>query len=339
MANITYTFPSAMELMAVEQQLLPALKKDNPIYGIFPEVDRNIPLLMWEQLDNFQGMMSPRGLNGKPGLVKAVGSKTYTMQPGYYGEYMTIDEREVTLSRQFATVDRPVDVSDLVTQRGNQLLHRQLKRQAWIGWQLLVNGYFLATDAFGVLQHADSYQQRTSTSTVPWATVATATPIADFRAVRPLARGYSVSFGRAAKAYANTTTITNLLNNTNSADLGGKRIENGSTVNDLDSVNRILAANDCPQVVEWDGIWQDESGVNNLDIPNATVVVQGVRLDGAPIGNWVNTRNAVNPGYAAGPYYEVFQPPFQVPPTVEIHRGTNGGVALYFPSAIVVMKV
>lgn len=339
MANITYTFPSAMELMGVEQQLLPTLKKDNPVFSIFPEVDKNIPLLMWEQLDNFQGMMSPRGLNGKPGLVKAVGSKVYTMQPGYYGEYMTIDEREVTLSRQFATPNQVVDVSDLVTQRGNQLLHRQVKRQAWVGWQLLVNGYFVVTDPYGVLQHADSYQQRTVTATVPWATVATATPIANFRAVRPLARGYSVTFGRAATAYANSTTIQNLLNNSNSADLGGKRIENGSTVNDLGTVNRILAANDCPQIVEWDGIWQDESGVNNLDIPDNTVVVVGQRLDGAPIGNWINTRNAVNPGFAPGPYYEVFQPPFQVPPTVEIHRGVNGGEALYFPSAIVVLKV
>jgi hypothetical protein len=339
MPQIQFSFPTAMDLIGVEQQLLPVLKKDNPAFDIMPELNKDIPILMWEQLDNFKGMMSPRGLGGRPNLVKPVGSKIYQMQPGVYGEYMTIEERELTISRRFASPNQPVDVTDLVVQRGNQLLHRQIQRQRWIIWQLLVNGVFVVTDPYGVLMHADSYTQRVFTATTPWSTLATSTPLADFRAVRPFARGFSVSFGKRSKAFANTTTITNMLNNQNQNDLGGKRQALGASVLDLESMNRILLANDCPQVEEWDGIWQDDAGANNLDITNGTVVVKGIRLDGAPIGNWINTRNVVNPGFAPGPYYEVFQPFQQVPPTVEIHRGVNGGVALYFPSAIVVMKV
>ena len=342
MASVTFTFPSAMELQAIEQQLLPTLTSGpdvNPVFGIFPEVNKDTPLVMWEQMDNFGGMQQPRGYNGKPNLVKAIGSKWYQMQPGVYGEHMTIEEREVTISRKFGTTNEPVDVSDLTVLRGNQLLHRQLKRRAWLGWQLLAKGYFVVTDAYGVLQHADSYTQRVFTASVSWATVASATPLADFRAIRPYARGYSISFGRMSTAYANNTTIRYMLNNSNSADLGGKRRDVGATFNSLSDMNEIFAANDCPKVVEWDGIWQDESGNNTLDIADNVVIVKGVRLDMAPVGNWVNTRNANNPGCAPGPYYQVFQPFQAVPPTVEVHRGVNGGHALYFPSAIVVMNV
>lgn len=339
MSAVTFTFSSAMELMAIEQTLLPTLTQDNPAFDILPDINKDVPMVMFEQLDNFLGMMQPRGYNGKPNLVKAVGSKWFQYQPGVYGEHMTIEEREVTISRRFGTVNAPIDVTDLTTQRGNQLLHRQLKRRIWLTWQLLAAGYYVATDPYGVIMHADSYTQRIYTATTSWSTVASATPLADLRAIRPYARGYSVSFGNKATGYANNTTIRNLLNNANSADLYGRRMEVGATFNSLADINKVLVANDCPRIVEWDGIWQDDTGANQLDIPDNTVIIKGVRLDGAPVGNMISTRNANNPGFAAGPYYEVFQPFQAVPPTVEIHRGVNMGPALYFPSAIVVMKV
>lgn len=337
--QVTYTFPSAAELMGVEQTLLPTLTQDNPAFSILPAVNKETPLLVWEQLDNFTGMQNARGLNGPPQLVNPVGSKQYTMQPGYYGEFMSLNETDMMLTRRFATINQAVDVSDLVTVRGNQLLHRQLKRQSWLIWQLLVNGYFSVTDPNGTLMHADSYQQRTFTATVPWSTVATATPLADFRSIRSLARGYSINLGAQAVAYANSTTVRNLLNNTNASDIGGKKLAAGATFNSLSDFNNVLGVNDCPRVVEWDGGWVDDSGNFNLDIPDGTVVVKGARTDGAPIGNFISTMNVNNPGFAAGPYYKVFQPQEAVPPTVEVHRGQNCGCALYFPSALIIMKV
>jgi hypothetical protein len=335
----TFTFPTGAELDGIEQVFLPQLTRDNPAFEIFPSINKDVPLLMWEQLDNFLGFMAPRGLGGRPTLVKPVGSKTYQMSPGYYGEFMTLDEAELTLSRKFASFNEPVDVTDLVVQRGNQLLHRQLQRERWLVWQLLSKGYFLSTNAAGAILHADSYTQRTFTATVTWATVASATPFADCRAIRPYARGYSVSFGRGARGYANNTTIRNFLNNTNSADVGGKRRDVGATFNSLANMNEFLNANDCFELVEWDGVWQDDTGANNLDIPDNTVIVVGRRLDGAPIGQMVYTRNVNNPGFAPGPYFHTFQPPTQVPATVEVHRGVNCGIALHFPGAIVVMSV
>lgn len=335
----TFTYPTNRELMAIEQKQLPTLTASNPIFSIFPEVSKDTHLLEWEQLDNYQGMQQVRGLNGKPPRVNPIGQKKFRMSPGVYGEHMTVDEEEMTVRRQFASTGAPIDVSDLVVQRGNQLLHRQLKRQAWIGWQLLVNGVFSVTDLKGAVLHADSYTQRIYTAPVPWGTLATAAPLFDLRQLKPLQRGFAISFGRASTAYANSGTVTNLLLNNNPADLGGKRIAGGSTFNSLPEVNAIMNQNDLPQIAEWDGTWEDEAGGVNLDIPNNTVVVKGVRVDGAAIGNWVNTRCAVNPGMAPGKYYEVFEPFQAIPPTVEVHRGQNGGIALYFPSAVVVMKV
>lgn len=339
MAATTFLFPSAAKLMGLEQDLLPTLTRDNPAFSILPTTSVDYPMVMWEQYDNFLGLQQPRGYNGKPNLVKAVGSKWKQYQPGVYGEYSTIDEYEMTVAREFATFNQPIDVTNRVIMRGNQLLHRQIKREVWLIWQLLANGYFLSTDSYGNLIHADSYTQRLFTATVPWATVATATPLADFRAVRPYARGYSVSFGSQSTAYANNTTVRYALNNQNSADIAGKRRDIGSTVNSLDDLNKILVANDCPRLVEWDGVWQDDSGNNNLDIPDNVVIVKGVRLDGGPVGQFMHTRNANNPGVAPGPYYDVFQNPYAKPSNVEVHRGVNGGPALFFPSAIVIMKV
>jgi hypothetical protein len=339
MAAVTFTFPTAKELMAIEQKLLPSLTASNDIFGIFPSVNRNTHILEWEQLDNFQGMMQPRGLGGKPPRVQAVGSKTYQMLPGVYGEHMLIEEREVTVGRQFGTINDPINVDALVVQKGNQLLHRQLKRQAWIGWQLMINGVFTVTDAKGSILHADSYTRRMFNALVGWTTPATSTPLADFRAVQLLSRGYSIDLGARAIAYGNRSTVNTMLGNTNPNDLGGKRTNGLSTVNSLPEINRILQGEDLPTVKIHDDGWEDETGAFNLDIPDGYLAVKGVRLDGGAIGNWVNTRCAVNPGIAPGPYYEVFQPREAIPPTVETHRGCNGGVALYYPSALIIMKV
>lgn len=47
------------------------------------------------------------------------------------------------------------------------------------------------------------------------------------------------------------------------------------------------------------------------------------------------TRNANNQGAAGGPYAKVIdKTKDHVPPSVEVHAGHNGGVVIYYPSAI-----
>jgi MOSC domain-containing protein YiiM len=70
------------------------------------------------------------------------------------------------------------------------------------------------------------------------------------------------------------------------------------------------------------------------------VVIVGRRTDGAPIGNYQMVRNVNNPGMAAGAYMKVIdRGEIEVPRTIEVHDGHNGGPTLTFPSALVRMSV
>ena len=50
----------------------------------------------------------------------------------------------------------------------------------------------------------------------------------------------------------NQTDVNNLLNNSNSADLFGRRVNGLSTVNNLSDLNELLAGDDLPQIVVYD---------------------------------------------------------------------------------------
>lgn len=339
-----YSYPTANELMFIEQQFLPIKRQGNPIFDILPPISKNTPLLTWEQLDDFYGLMQARGINGTPLRVNQVGLKQYQMEPGYYGEETVIDEREATVRRRYGSFAEPVNVQDLVTERGEQLLTRQVAREAWLGWQLLVNGSFVVLHpATSAVMHKDSYTQRIFTASVTWATSATATPLANFRAVQLLSRGFSISLGVTAKALMNRVTFNNLIANANSLDLYGRRTSGlgGQVANTLNltEMNVVLAGEGLPQVAIYDGGYKDDTGTWVPFIPDNKVLVVGSRLDGGNIGNWIYTTNAVNPAMEPGPTYKVWEDPNAIPPTVKIYRGFNGGHALYYPSAIILMNV
>ena len=71
MAN--YSYPTATELMEIEQVKLPRLTADSPIFKLFPFEGKRSHLLEWEQEDNYGGMQQIRGLDGKPPRVATVG--------------------------------------------------------------------------------------------------------------------------------------------------------------------------------------------------------------------------------------------------------------------------
>lgn len=341
-----FSYPTANELLYIEQSFLPLKRAGNPIFDILPPISKNTPLLTWEQLDDFYGLMQPRGINGTPLRVNQVGLKQYQMEPGYYGEETVIDEREQTIRRRYGSFSEPVNVQDLVMERGEQLLTRQIAREAWLGWQLLVNGSFIVTHpATYAVMHKDSYTQRQYTAPVTWATPATAAPLADFRATELLSRGYSISFGASAKAYMSRVTFNNMVANRNPADLYGQRTGGlfaagmGSGVLNQNQINMVLAGEGLPQIAVFDMGYKDDTNTWVPWLAPGKVLLVGSRLDGGNLGNWIYTTNAVNPGLDPGPSYKVWEPPDAIPPTVKIYRGFNGGHALYYPSAFVIMNV
>ena len=333
----TLSYPSTAELLQIEQDKLPVLTQDDPIFEMFPIVDVDANILLWEQRDNYVGLQQARGLNGQPGKVKKAGGKRYKMEPGVYGDHQIIDEEELTIRRQWGTFDKPVSIDDLVMQAQDHLLNRRIDRIRLNLWSLLAAGTFSVYGQNGTLIHTDSFPLQTASAAVAWATLATAAPLADLRAIKLKARGHSVTFGRKAVAYANTKTVNNALNNTNSADVGGKRRNAGASVNSLQDLNQIFLDNDLPTLTEYDRGYLDDTGTFQPFIPDNVCVVVGARVNDQKLGEYRLTFNAVTG--APGPYTRVLDHyDDMVPPTVEVHDGHNGGPVIFFPSGVVILS-
>jgi hypothetical protein len=334
----TFTYPTNSRLREIERVQFPEQTLDDPIFRLFPVVNEDASTLIWEQEDNYLGLTQVRGLNGAPPRVKRVGGRRYVMEPGVYGEYTEIDEAEVTNRRPYGTYNATIDVGDLVRRCQDQLRHRQVQRVRKVLWDLLGYGYFTVLDARGVVAHQDAYTQRVATSTVTWATAATATPLADFRAVALLARGYGTSFGSGSMAFMNQQTANYLLANTHAADLYGRRSAGLSTLNTMQLVNQLWAGEGLPEIVVQDDGYHDDNGTFQLFIPDNKVIVVGRRANNAPLGDFAMTRNASNVGMAPGPYIKAVEND-EPPMAIRVHYGFNGGPRIYFPGSVVVMSV
>lgn len=311
------------------------------VFDFFPIADVDAHLLKWEQKDNYLGLQQIRGLNGEPPRVKRIGHKSYQMAPGAYGEFVAIDEQELTTRRQIGTFGDTITVDDLVSEAEEQLEQRELDRVEQIVWTLLATGTFSVSNVNGAVTHTDAYTTQTFTAGVTWATSATATPLANFRAVQLLGRGKGVSFGAGAKAYMNRSTLNAMLANTNNNDIAGRRVTGLLSVLNQNEVNNILMGEDLPTVVPYDEGYIDDAGAFQLFIPNNKVIVIGQRPQSQDVGEYRKTRNANNPDLGPGSYTMIYDSmDAQKPPrNLEVHRGHNGGPVIFFPSAVVTMTV
>jgi hypothetical protein len=336
----TFTYPTSAELQQIAQERLPRLMENRVVFTFFPTTDVDAHLLKWEQADNFLGLQQIRGLNGEPPRVKRVGQKIQ-MAPGAYGEFVPIDEQELTSRRQTGTFGDPISVTDLVSMAELHLEQRELDRIELIIWTLLATGTFSVSNINGAVTHTDTYTVQTYTAGVTWATSATATPLANFRAVQLLGRGKGVSFGAGAKAFMNRATANALFQNTNANDLAGRRVSGLLSPLNLTEVNAVLMGEDLPQVVPYDEGYLDDSGTFQLFVPNNKVVVIGQRPGNQNVGEYRKTRNANNPDLTPGSYSMIYDSiDAQKPPrNLEVHRGHNGGPVIFYPSAVVTMTV
>lgn len=353
----TFNYPTNFELQAVEPNLVARAEAGRLGLQIMPVRNVNAAEVRWTQQDNYYGLQHLRGLDGAPTRVQRVGMKTYSYEPGVFGEFVDITETELTRRAGYSPIGTPIDVTDLVMDADSQLINRELDRIESTIWTLLTTGTFsIKLDGPNGTQvgYSDTFSVQTYTASVAWATAATATPITNFQAVQQLgqAAGYSVDLGAGAVAYMNSVTSNRMLNNANSADLSGRRINGGNTSNSVADVNRYFAAQNLPQIQVYDAGYQKTgtnatlptAGAFTKFIPDGTVVVIGKRVSGAKVGEYVKTRNASN-GLLPGSYgYTIDRvnganAEKRTPANIERHRGHNGGPVLYLPSSIVVMTV
>lgn len=342
MAVQTYLYPTLKEVNDIDQQLMAQAISNSRVLQLFPMIEKPTSRVAWRQRDNYLGLTQIRGYNAPPPGVPRVGMSEYVKEPSAFGEFTQVDEKELTDRAIAGRPDIPVPIDDLVMECDEMLVTRQTSRIEWLIWQLLIYGYYHVTSASGTVIDRDSYAPQTFTSTVPWSTVATATPLADFRAVRLLSRGSSVSFGTDALALMNQVTFDHMIGNTLATDLGGRR-DGLDLIMGLESTNKLNMKDGLPKVEIYDQGYYTDAGVWTQWIPDNYVVVIGKRKNGAEIGNFILTKNASNPDFGSRPFSSVIDtgrlPGFRPPRMIEVHRGFNGGTAIYYPGSVVVMRV
>jgi hypothetical protein len=353
----TYVYPTQTELQRIERILAPRMEADRLGLQLMPTRTVDSHLVSWEQLDNFYGLQQVRGLGGQPARVKKLGGRRYQMEPGVYGEFIDLDEVEITARRQYGTFNQLVDVTDLTMLAQQQLLQRRLDRVEYIIWALLIAKTFSVLGPSGSVLHSDSFTGHTTAASIGWATVGTATPLANFRSIQQLGPPRGVNFGGGAWAYMNRFTFNLMMANTNASDLGGRRLSGLRPVNNINDLNEILTGDDLPNIRIYDegylavSATGDENPPTNANspygssgftrfIPNNNVLVVGQRPAGQIIGEYRYTRNANNPGIAPGPYMKTIdRGENEVPRRIEVHDGHNGGPALFYPGALELLTV
>lgn len=334
-----FVFPSAAELREIEQVKLPVLTMNDPLFSVMPIKTTENFIVMWEQKDNYTGLQGLRGLDGSPARVNMPGAKRFQMTPGVYGEFSQVSEEELTIRRQYGSFATPIDISDLVMERQDQLLSRRIDRIRQIGWSVL-QGSFAVSGLQGIV-HTDAYPISRYTASVVWATRNTATPLQDFRNVQLFEEGRSCSFGPNATAYMNRRTFNDMVANLNASDLAGRRVTGLLSVLNLEEINRVLMGEGLPSVVIYNEGYLNDSGVWTPFIPNNRVIVVGSRPTGTAM-EYQMVRNATNPNMEPGAYTRVWDSAAEdgrPPRRIEVHDGHNGGPALFFPGDIVNMIV
>ena len=345
-----FTYPTTREMKVINDKLQPQLTATDPIFEHFPIVDVDSFDISWFQRDDYFGMQQLRGLDGQPGVVSHRGSREYSYQPGVYGEVYPISEKELTRMAELGQVSgRPMSLDKQVMEGNTFLAHREMVLMKSILWTLVSSGTFsIAKDT--TMVHTDSFAIQTVTRAVDWDTVATATPIADFRTVQLLGPDQGVSFGAGAKAYMNRVTFNKMLANTNTSDLAGKLLMlvqvavPGPVVGDLGMVNRVLAGQDLPEIVIHEGGYRATANAALTPyIATDTVVLIGQRQMGEPLGEYRRCINANNSPIGPGSYATVWDSMVndggRPPRKVEVHRGHNGGPVLYYPGGVCVLSV
>ena len=344
-----YQYQNNQALMrAVSQDLLLSMQTNNLIFTFFPIVLNPTTKLKWTILDNYKGLMALRGLGGEPTSISLVGANTYEAKPGYFGEFATLDEEELTLREGSvmlgADQNATISIQDMIMEADVQLMTRYYNRLVQMGWDLLNTGTLSISLPKGGIGYVAQYAQQTSPALVPWRNRATATPYQDLANLQPrFGRGSSTNFGQAATAYMNSRTLQDLLFNRNPDDLYGKRIGTGSTLTSLGDINNVLLLAGAPKIVVEDDGYVSDDGTYKLNVPDGTVHVMGARGANETMGVTQLTKNANNPGNAPGVYAHIedfTQPPYRrVPPRIIVHRGFNGGHAVTRPKQHIKMIV
>jgi hypothetical protein len=358
---VEYIYQDSAAINAIAPELIQTMALNDPIFGIMPIREHDQSKLRWTMKDNYRGLMAVRGYNGQPTRVLRPGENMWESDPGVFGEFMQLDEQELTeRSKGFpADMTIPMDVSTMVRECQATLTTRQVQLMKELAWLLAITHSVARPLAGGGIGYTESFSGQTLAVATGWSNLTTATPLRDLQSLQILyGRGTSNDFGSGAIAWMNTVEARNIMGNRNAADLGGVRAQYGQTAfNSIEETNKILLGMGAAQIRIWDDSYQlsfsDTGGINGtfpgnyygMYIPDGTVLVQAKRPGNELPGEFMWTRHMINGG-GTKPY--AFTRDFtkaggpngpEVPPRIEIHQGFNGGPVIERPSQLVTLLV
>lgn len=284
-------------LQSAAREKLPKITLDNPMFKyLCPITQDDADQVLWDQDDDIKGLMTPRIANAEFATVQRVGTKQMRMDPSKFGEKIVMTEDLMTRSRKNGEWGTIIDLSYQQAKDQDQLLTRAIDRIMNVAAKFHTDGeYYININGSMVL--AQKFTIQTFTSPIPLTTYATATPIADLRALKAqYGRISSAKFGSSAVILMNSVSLNALFANQNPGDLYGRYVSGRAVAQPMNPSNldAIMLQEDLPRIVEWDDAYFDENGVAQPHLPDGKAIVIGNRPDAATPSEFVFTANMNN---------------------------------------------
>ena len=348
--SLVLTFPTNHELNEVVQ----AFKIDPTRYiGLSKLLPMNTSMaqkVRWDERDRDRGMTAAHVMGTDPKTDARQGSKTYEYEPIPFKETDILKESEILRSRELGTLAGTLDLSAEIARIAKNRFDKTMVRVEKLIWDTLKGA--IAIDENGV-KIDETFAVQTHTPAVDWDTPATATPLADFNALKLKFRATGAN-AAGAVAYMNQKTCNWLLENQNAADIKGFQNSNFVALPySLDELNKVMSARGLPQIVVYDEGYIAENDTWTPFLADAEVIVVGQRQAGESVGDFMSTpslHNSVN-GQPGPGYFSLIevngQPSEQVGsvsmgqlgmaknPKVEITGGIYGGTRLIYPKSVI----
>jgi hypothetical protein len=338
------TYPTNLELRTISAELRPTFAENMLGMRLLPEYASNAAQIVIDQPDVIRGIQQYRGLD-QPSVHTDAPFNPYgkrcVIPPSYWGEFEKLDEEFLTQGAQFGDQCLgPVDLSDQVMKRQLALLVRHYRRVETNIWRALIFGVYEAYNIEGQLVFQANYNTQVYDAAIPWSDRTNATPLADLRYIRsPLGLGTDADFGVGARYIMNQVTADCLFSNQNVRDIGKQQLSACCTYMGPEVVNQQFRAQGLGTIEVYNNGYPDVNRNFQLYIPDGYVVVIGPRTTGEPIGHYYYTRAVVGCGVTSGPWDMIIDTcGREVPRSIRVHRGHNGGPALEFPRSVIVLR-
>lgn len=336
----SFEIRGAVKVRALMDLYLPRAIESRLGFKLFPLVETNEHALVLERNGIRRGLQHARGEDGPTGPARPPGFESFRVDPGFYGDHYTLREGDMVRTRALGDWQNFEEEPELTMKAQEFLAERFRDRAEKNIWDLCQTGKFEASNVQGVVIHRDMYSIDTAnTPGTLFSTLTTSTPLKYLRELIPgKERGKSVRFSK-GRMVMNRTTFNTIFANTNAADLGGRLVENGGTVNKKESVDEILIGQGLPPVEIYDeGYYPDGSGSFTTFLTDGKIVLFGVREDNEPVGEYRLTRAAQNEKSKPGMWVQVKDRRDEDPPNVIVRAGHNGGPVAEYPEGIVVVN-